>query len=136
MTPQIPHILRYFTVKPTAVPPIPQKCCARRCKSGAFLWLIPPKIHGGLLGHSQLLILECVPALKERLLEKLPGEFRYRVRYESRQQRNERGPAIGDRGERVQQKHVAKKIDGRVNDIDAIRNAAQLPQKSQPHERR
>src|ERR1700692_939463 len=28
MTPQIPHIPRYFTVKLPAVPPLPEECCA------------------------------------------------------------------------------------------------------------
>src|ERR1700674_3425042 len=32
MTPQIPHIPRYFTVNLPAVPPLPEKCCPHRSK--------------------------------------------------------------------------------------------------------
>src|ERR1700674_3843553 len=35
MTPQIPHIPRYFTVKLAAVPQLPDECCAFRCQNVA-----------------------------------------------------------------------------------------------------
>src|SRR5579863_6014209 len=38
MTPQIPHIPRYFTVNLPALPPLHEKDCAHSCKYFARFW--------------------------------------------------------------------------------------------------
>src|SRR5216683_308584 len=74
------------------------------------------------------LILEGVAALEERLLEKSPGQFCDSVRRESGDEGDRRALPIRDDRKRVQQHLVAEQKYRRVNDVNAIRNGADLTQ--------
>src|SRR5450759_2606586 len=78
-------------------------------------------------------VLEGVAAPKERLLEKPPGQFCHGVGHESGEERDCRRLHIRDHRKRVQQKLVAEQEYRRVDDVNAIRNAADLAQESKPH---
>ena len=71
----------------------------------------------------------------ERLLEIFPGQFRDAVGHDGSQKRDRSRLSIGDDRKRVQQKLVAEQEYRRVDDVNAIRNAADVAQESEPHDR-
>jgi hypothetical protein len=90
MTPQIPHMLRYFTVNLSAVPPLPENRIARHSQMcGLFSFRHKRPEPCGL-------ILKGVAAYKERVLKKSPRQFPDGVCCQRSQEGNRRCLAIGD----------------------------------------
>ncbi|SRR6266851_2232920 len=79
------------------------------------------------------LILEGVAAPKERLFEKSPGQFCDGVRRERGEEGDRRCLPISDDRKRMQKNLVAEQEYRRVDDVNAIRNAADVAQESKPH---
>src|ERR1700733_9200550 len=73
-------------------------------------------------------------APKEKLLEKSPGQFRYAVCGEGCEQGDARRHTIGDCRKRAQQNLVEEQKNRRMDNVNAIRNAADVPEESEPHE--